>query len=56
MKELNRLSIELIQINSEIAELHAKKKQIEADMKAVYSKILTVCSATGKTIDEFEEV
>ena len=56
MRELNRLTVELIQLNQEINQLFAKKRKLEEDMATVYKSIMDVCASTGKTIDDFEEV
>lgn len=56
MKELNRMTIEFIQVCQQIDSLYSRKRELEANMKKLYESKLNECSSTGKTIDSFEEV
>lgn len=55
MKELNRLTMELIHINKKINDLYAEKREIEKKMELRYNNLIDLCGETGKTIDDFEE-
>ena len=56
MKDINRLTIELINIEEEINNLYAKKKELTSAIKERYNQILNICRTTVKTIDDMEEM
>lgn len=56
MKELNRMTIEFIQVCQQIDALYSRKRSLEADMKKQYEQLIDNCSKNGKTIDDLEEV
>lgn len=56
MKELNRLTIELIQLKKEIERLNVQRRELENKILRVYIQIVDDLGVTGETLDDLEEV
>lgn len=54
MNQLMKIVLKLRENKKCIDNLYNEKKQLEKDFHAEYERLLALCGATGKTIEELE--